>query len=266
MCYRPIVLKKREAIVPCNKCPKCIKRRVSAWSFRLMQQELVSSSAHFITFTYATENMPFTSNGYPTCTKRDLQLFFKRLRKADRTPNIKYYAVGEYGGKTKRPHYHALLFNADVNKVDSAWGLGHIYCGSVTGASIGYTLKYMSKNKRAFKLSSGDDRVPEFALMSKGLGANYLTEEMIQWHAIDLENRMYCTTYDGIKLSMPRYYKDKLYSDEERRAIANAYAILQTDEMLEKLSKQTLREFRNEQAAIDAAFDKMYRSSLKTCI
>lgn len=168
MCYRPITLKQRDAVVPCGKCPKCIARKVSAWSFRLMNEEKASSSAQFLTLTYDTKHIPITSTGRLSLSKRDLQLFFKRLRKNHGDSNIKYYAVGEYGGKTIRPHYHIILFNAMVDHIQDSWKQGHIYYGSVSGASVGYTLKYMSKQrKNRIGTTSNDDRCPEFSLMSK---------------------------------------------------------------------------------------------------
>lgn len=155
--------------VPCGKCANCRKRRVSAWSFRLLQEEKVSTSAHFITLTYDTATVPITRNGYMSLKKRDVQLFLKRLRKAhsgSASSGIKYYGVGEYGGKTKRPHYHIILFNIDVELVQTAWKWGQIHYGNVCGASVGYTLKYMCKEKQ-IPMHCNDDRIPEFALMSK---------------------------------------------------------------------------------------------------
>jgi len=103
--------------------------------------------------------------------KRDFQLFIKRLRKStngsDRT-QIKYYAVGEYGGHTKRPHFHAIMFNTDITLLQNAWQKGQLHYGSVSEASVGYTLKYMFK-KGQIPAHKNDDRVPEFALMSKDL-------------------------------------------------------------------------------------------------
>ena len=64
-----------------------------------------------------------------------------------------------------------------------------------------------------------DDRKQEFALMSKGLGINYLTKQMQKWHHDDILNRMYLTIADGKKVSMPRYYKDKIYTREQRGQI-----------------------------------------------
>lgn len=271
MCLRPIHLKKREAIVPCGKCPKCISRRVSAWSFRLSQEELISSSAHFVTMTYDTKYVPILNSGELNLCKRDLQLFFKRLRKISHGSTIKYYAVGEYGGRTKRPHYHAIIFNAKSELIIEAWRdpgtkdpIGNLHFGTVTGASVGYTLKYMTKQKPRRK--DNDSRQREFSLMSKKLGASYLNDQVRDWHLEDLLNRMYCVTKGGVKLSMPRYYKDKLYTELQREAIASAQRIIANDKQLEKLDKQTAKDFRAEMAAIDAAYDRMYRSSLKTCL
>lgn len=49
----------------------------------------------------------------PYLRKRDLQLFFKRLRKnlsKFSDAKIRYFAMGEYGPVHFRPHYHFLLF------------------------------------------------------------------------------------------------------------------------------------------------------------
>lgn len=203
--------------VPCGKCPACYKRRVSQWSFRLMMEDKIASTSRFITLTYDTLWVPITLKGYMTICKRDVQLFFKRLRKLNDT-KLKYFAVGEYGGKTHRPHYHIILFNAKLDTIQLAWDNGDVHYGDVSGASVGYTLKYMSKQSK-IPMHQNDDRIKEFGLMSKGLGANYLSDAMINWHAKDKNNRMYCNLMDGRKIGMPRYYKDKIYTDEERKIV-----------------------------------------------
>lgn len=210
--------------VPCGKCPNCLARRVSSWSFRIMQETKRSLSAHFITLTYDTSHVPITPAGFMEIRKRDLQLFFKRLRKASpKCVAIKYYAVGEYGGNTKRPHYHIILFNAQLPLIQPAWSLGQVNYGDergVTMAAAGYCLKYISKKWRP--MHHNDDRQPPFALMSKGLGDNYLTDAMKAWHLADLDNRMYCNLLDGKKITMPRYYKEKVYSETQRK-VAGAH-------------------------------------------
>lgn len=208
--------------VPCGKCPSCMSRRASGWSFRLMQEYKAAKHAVFLTLTYDTKHIPITRASYMSLKKRDLQLFFKRLRKAHEKEQwedkIKYYAVGEYGGKTKRPHYHIILFNAKLELIQPAWNLGHIHYGQVNEASVGYTLKYISKPSKVPQ-HKNDDRIREFSLMSKGLGENYLTPEMVKWHKSAMTDRMYVNLLDGKKVSMPRYYKEKIYNEHERKAI-----------------------------------------------
>lgn len=203
--------------VPCGKCPECTSRRISGWSFRLMQQERVASSAHFITLTYDTSHVPITENGFMTVRKEDLQKFLKRLRHLC-PEKIKYYAAAEYGSSTWRPHYHLIMFNVDLAQIQKAWGLGHVHYGQVSAASVGYTLKYISKPSR-IPLHRNDDRQREFALMSKGLGLDYVTDNMKSWHTSALHTRMYCVTQDNKKISMPRYYKEKIYNEHQRKAI-----------------------------------------------
>lgn len=228
MCITPIIVKNSDGKkIPCGRCTKCRARRISAWSFRLQQQEKVSKNSHFITLTYGTSAVPITNKGYMSLRRTDLQLFIKRLRKAHSKSGIwaaglKYYIAGEYGGQTGRPHYHCIIFNAKRELIQPAWGLGEIHYGSITGASIGYCLKYMSKPSIIPK-HKNDDRKKEFALMSKGLGKNYLDPDrgFVFWHKDDLQNRCYLNIGDGKKASMPRYYKDKLYTAEEREKIAD---------------------------------------------
>ena len=236
-CITPFTVKNKrdQSIpVPCGKCLNCKKKLISEWSFRLMQEEKISSSAYFITLTYDNSNCPITRNGFMGLRKTDVQKFFKRLRYYDNgtATNLRYFIVGEYGGTYRRPHYHLLLFNAKLELIIGkkhanlvkkgvlsldgttpfsciAWPLGHITIGLVSGASVGYTCKYMLKDWKP--MHRNDDREPQFRLMSKRLGLNYLSPAMLQWHKSDLVNRLYCSVDGGKKVSMPRYYKEKMF-------------------------------------------------------
>jgi len=227
-CITPFYVKDKFTLeyipVPCSKCPPCKKRRTSSWSFRLVKEGERSQSALFVTLTYNTEKVPITQNGFMNLDKADVQKFMKRLRKLS-NQKLKYYVCGEYGTKRMRPHYHLIIFNADKEKVELAWTLdrrplGQIYIGDVNEASIGYTLKYMTK-KGKIPIHQNDDRQKEFSLMSKGLGSNYLTKKMVKWHKNNIEERMYCNIKGNKKIAMPRYYKDKIYSDFEKIRISN---------------------------------------------
>lgn len=262
--------------VPCGKCPSCAKARASGWSFRLVKQGEVSTSALFITLTYDSKYVPFqylNKDGElitafkPTLNKEHLQLFFKRLRyyqgENDKNLSVKYYAVGEYGGKTWRPHYHIILFNADAEHVCKAWDMGHVHIGQVTDASIGYTLKYITK-KGKIPQHKNDNRQKEFCLMSKGLGKNYLTENIIQWHKSDLQNRMYLPLKDGKKAAMPRYYKQKLYSEQERQLIQENLVPKIKEQELKEMAKYGNEYQRIKDDMIIQKYKKMHINSEKT--
>lgn len=267
-CLTPFTKKNKDmncnVSVPCGKCPDCIKRRVSGWSFRLMQEEKHSQSAHFITLTYDTEHVNITRAGFMTLSKEHIQAFFKLLRyyHTDQVNKLKYYIVGEYGGKTLRPHYHAVIYNlVDTKHVEQAWKKGQIHYGTVTGASVGYTLKYISKPGK-IPLHKNDDRLPEFSLMSKRLGAQYLTDEMKAWHHADLVNRMYVNIEGGKKVAMPRYYKQKLYTDGERRQIAE-HLIPEMDKRLLESLEANPDHFRDQMELHKQQFQKQATDALK---
>lgn len=190
----------------------------------------------FVTLTYNNENIPRSSNGYQTLKRKDLQDYFKRVRKRPHF-KFKYYAVGEYGSKTQRPHYHILMFVKDLGTRDIKQGLsnreqfqnilttcwsnkttkeaiGNIHIGKITEASTQYTLKYIDKPKK-IKKHERDDRETERALMSKNLGISYINKETIKWHKDKLTERYYLPVIGGHKVPMPRYYRDKIYKEKE---------------------------------------------------
>lgn len=285
MCNTPFTVKdqnKIHSLVPCGICSICKSRRVSAWSFRLQQEDKISISSQFVTLTYDTKNINFTRRGFTTLSKRDLQLFFKRLRiahvrtkKSDSGNNssstgnnerlgIRYYACGEYGSKSKRPHYHIILFNADSSLIPSCWDKGSIHVGNVTGASIGYSLKYISKG-RTVPAHRNDDREPEFQLMSKGLGKNYVNEKTIKWHNEDKENRYYLTLEGGKKATMPRYYKERIYNSEAKGIIKGHFEKEAEKKAIDHVTKKGyIAREKKRSAAINAAETNYSKKHSKT--
>lgn len=202
--------------VPCGRCPTCKLRRVNGWVFRMLEEDKISTSSHFVTLTYDTSTVPISDNGFMTLSKEDFQKFMKRLRKLCPQSKLKYYAVGEYGSINRRPHYHAIVFNCPDNEMfNTAWGLGSVFVGAVSSDSVAYTMKYIDK-QTSRKTHFRDDRLPEFPLMSKGLGKNYLTDEIIEYHKADI-SRLYAVKEGGHKIALPRYYREKIYSESDLR-------------------------------------------------
>lgn len=234
-CLLPITILKKEGTpsflsrtrkVPCGKCPNCLKNRALAWMFRLQQHQKISQSADFLTLTYDDENLPFTENGLMTLEKRDITLFNKKLRKyvAEKYPEnppLKYYQVGEYGGQTSRPHYHSIMFNLPrgIGKqqyLGSIWAKGLISADECNARTIAYVTQYLQKTP-PWNPDPDDDRTRYFSSMSKGLGVSFLTPQMINYYQSHMIP--YIVGQDGQKLIMPRYFKEKIYTDEQKRSL-----------------------------------------------
>lgn len=240
-CISPLLIRREgeRNVVPCGKCNFCLQKRRSDWTFRLLQETKVACSAHFVTLTYDDESLPWSDDGIPTLRKKDYQLFKKRLRKAQAKysdQKIRYYSVGEYGTETERPHYHSIMFNLfDTDLLTYSWPHGFVHFGDVTIGSIHYVTKYVI-NRDDPDLYQG--REPPFALMSRrpAIGANYL-DTHTKWHRAGRRNY---TQVNGVISSLPRYYKEKIFTSVERQALASEaiqYSDLNYWEEIERLNK-----------------------------
>lgn len=241
MCITPMTIKRKfkaqdgslTRVVNCGKCGKCLRKKQLDWCFRLGKELENSTSACFLTLTYSDENAPYAEGGY-SLLRRDFQNFMKRLRKHAQSTKIKYYACGEYGSKTERPHYHAIVFNLPrpfEKVVEKAWKLGHIHIGTVTESSIFYTTKYTLKGIKRRKSEIVDQygREPEFQLMSNGLGLQYVKEPIVNY----LRNKgsKLLRLQGGNYKKLPRYYEEKMFTDPTEKMLwrAHAQAELQQD-------------------------------------
>lgn len=217
--------------VPCGKCYACVQNKRSEWTYRLLQEDKHSSSSFFITLTYADPFLHFDDDGMPILIKEHIQLWLKRFRKLIAPHKIRYFCVGEYGGRLRRPHYHLLLFNypsdcrdlyADLSRT---WLYGHFDVGTVTQASIHYCTKDIIG-----KLQKDKYTEPPFVLMSRrpGIGACYTQEsDLIKYHYDGLIG--YCTLPGGQKIRMPRYYRTKIFDDATNDLIVAKYDDLLAD-------------------------------------
>ena len=142
--------------IPCNNCLGCRKAHAEAWAMRCHFEEQRHKHTAWSTLTFSDENLP-DKEWFPggNLDVRRLQLFTKRLRKALGTAGaLRFFASGEYGDRTNRPHYHIILFglHAETHRrlIETSWGLGNTYTIPITPALIGYTAGYTAK-KIGFK-------------------------------------------------------------------------------------------------------------------
>lgn len=165
-------------LCPCGKCAGCVRTYRQVWITRAVLESYCHDQRtnYFITLTYDDEHCP--ADG--CISKRDFQLFIKRLRK--RCGSLRYFGVGEYGKKSFRPHYHAIIygFTGTKDDIQECWSQGFTFVGNVTPASCAYVAKYLSKryDKDWREKLESTGRTPEFSLMSRrpGLGFNFVEE------------------------------------------------------------------------------------------
>lgn len=195
--------------LPCGKCAGCRASKCREWADRMILELDHSCSAVFLTLTYNDEHLPVflnLSSGQvePTLKKRDLQLFFKRLRKCklfhDR--EIRYYACGEYGSNTNRPHYHVILYNVSLGDfsdlsfrgtnelgqayyssdflANNVWKNGFCLLAGISWNCCAYVARYVKKKDYGLVSDEFVERMkePEFSVMSRnpGIGMYYVVD------------------------------------------------------------------------------------------
>lgn len=231
-CISPVFVRNKNfngpgIFVDCGKCNFCLVKKQKDWVFRIQQEERVSSSSLFITTTYDDNHLVYNvDSGLPELCVRDVQLFVKRLRKAQALVSdqrLRYYACGEYGTDYHRPHYHFIMFNMEcsiVPKLIDLWRGGFVHVGDVNLKSIRYVTKYVINRHGDY---SG--REPPRAWMSRnpGIGANYLISHK------DWQRGKNYGQIDGVKMRLPRYYKERMFEPWERSHMARV-AIRSADE------------------------------------
>jgi hypothetical protein len=207
--------------IPCGKCMGCKLERSRQWALRCMHEKRLHKDSAFLTLTYDNANLP--PGG--TLVVKDLQNFMKRYRKIAGT-GVRFFACGEYGEKSLRPHYHVLLLNSDLNDrklvksgseynlyasslLSKLWTAGSHVIGDVNFESAAYVARYCTKKITGpLAKSHYGDRIPEFLVMSRrpGIGAGYVQKYNSELYAHDN-----CIV-NGHPSSLPRFYDQKYAS------------------------------------------------------
>lgn len=246
---------KEYIMIACGQCMECRLAYSRMWANRMMLEAQNHESNYFLTLTYDDEHVPISYYGDPdtgealpslTLVKRDLQLFVKRLRRLldyRNRPEIRFYACGEYGSKTHRPHYHIIVFGLVLDDleqlktsplgfpyfrsslIEQAWPNGYSMVCNVSWDTCAYVARYVTKKW------TGDYKefyetfniLPEFSLMSRrpGIGRDYYEahkDEIYQYDEINL------STPSGGKVIKPCAYYDHLYDLEHPELMADIKA------------------------------------------
>ncbi len=126
-------------------------------------------SSHFVTLTYDDEHLPVTADHVPTLRKSKFTKWIENTARA--AGAFRYYAVGEYGDDTLRPHYHLGLFSGSDSQaaaIINQWQNGFTSAFEFSAGRAAYLAKYSTK-----KLTSHTDsrleanQEPEFRSSSR---------------------------------------------------------------------------------------------------
>lgn len=220
--------------IKCGQCMGCRRDDQIEWSVRCLHEASLWKDSWFLTFTYSDDHLP--SSG--SISKREQQLLFKRLAKAAKAagllegPGLRRLGNGEYGTRTQRAHYHAIVFGLALTDLrpwkknerseqmwtsaflERVWGKGRVVVGHVTADSAGYVAGYTVRDSAAkhspYEVMNGVtgelvERVAPFRFMSRrpGIGAGFFDRyPQLMHHDFAVLN--------GRKVPNPQYYRRRL--------------------------------------------------------
>ena len=187
-----------------------------------MSEELRQEpNAYFITLTIDDESYSKLSNTYKITDNNEIatkaiRLCLERIRKQT-GKSIKHWFITELGHKnTKRLHLHGIVWGIGTDElIKEKWNYGITFTGTfVNERTINYITKYMLKVDIENKNFRGK------VLCSAGIGKGYTERYDAKRHKYKKNETIeYYTTRTGIKLNLPIYYRNKLFTDEERELI-----------------------------------------------
>lgn len=225
--------------IPCGQCLGCRLDYSKIWAVRCILESSYYKDNYFLTLTYDDAHLP--KNG--SLVKRDLQLFIKRLRKYIYTytglTGVRFFACGEYGDKSMRPHYHIILFNCPLSDlkllkrtllnnnlfispvIAKLWPFGLHTVGAVTYETCAYTARYVLKKHKGLDKNWYESKnlIPEFVVMSRrpGIGEKYYLDHKDEIYSTD-ELIVKCS--DKVISIKPVQYYDKKFDLENPELLA----------------------------------------------
>lgn len=223
----PPVFDERVLLVPvgCGRCIECMKQKKREWQVRLSEELRHDRSGKFVTLTFTNESLKelekdvgirdlgkIIENEIATLAVRR---FLERWRKKHKK-SVKHWLITELGHEgTERIHLHGIIYTDNVKDIEEIWKYGMIWVGEyVNGKTINYIVKYMNKIDTVHK-----GYVPK-VLCSKGIGKNYIDTYNSKQNKYNGDQTVESyKTREGLSLSLPIYYRNKIYSEEQREKL-----------------------------------------------
>lgn len=231
MCTAPMLLTDKWGYlqkVNCGMCLECLKHKASEWTGRILMESFYYKYSTFATFTYSDEFLP--SRGVSTDEMTHLT---RRLYQ--RSPGLRYYGVGEYGGQFGRPHYHFILFG--VNMYESplflnlrpdlfnknqcrcdcpSWKYGHVVVEDACPANMSYIAGYVKSKfdlEKRKVLEAGRNPTCNTMSLKPPVGFRYMSEYK------DKLLKDGCVKLGGHEYALPQYFKSNIVNLYERSSL-----------------------------------------------
>lgn len=242
----PPVYDERIRYVPigCKNCIECRKKKARDWQVRLSEHIKTHKNGKFITLTFSNESIekitqeirdretknkctePATDynldNAIATmATRKFNERYRKKTGKA-----INHWLITELGHQnTEHIHLHGIIWtNITWEEITKLWKYGWIYprndtekkMNYVNEKTINYIIKYVTKTDQDHKYYQS------IILASPGIGNNYTKQEYGNWKNNKYKEKLTNETYrtrTGHKITLPIYYRNKIYSEQEREKL-----------------------------------------------
>lgn len=184
----------RGLVLPCSRCEPCRRRRHGETVSRLLAEGVAHKAICMVTLTYRARDLPEGGELVPA----DVSSFLRRLRinwerylardprfsdlpepERKRRSRLRFFVVGEYGGRFGRPHFHLICFGADrasfangvpfSRLVHEAWSKGSVHVGGGWSfKTAAYVSGYVAKGHNVKGHVALDGRHPEFSRWPNG--------------------------------------------------------------------------------------------------
>ena len=188
--------------------------------------------------------------------------FLERWRKKYKK-SLRHWLVTELGHKnTERIHLHGIIWQPEtetrhwlefLNEVEKVWQYGWVWkrqmknekpINYVSAQTINYCVKYVTK------IDADHKGYKPIMLCSAGIGGQYTQNELGNWTRNKYKEGATDEGYrtgKGFKIALPIYWRNKIYTDEEKEKL-----------WIEKLNKQE-RWVGGERVSVKYSEDEYYK-------
>jgi hypothetical protein len=290
LCWSPKKYSKEYATfqIACGKCVSCRLESARQTAVRCVHEASLHEFNIFLTLTYSDEYIGdnrlrysdiqkfqkdlrnelfqgLLDGMFPGLPQKEQRGLWKSLNKERRNElygaiRVSFLVAGEYGGRTKRAHWHMLIFNyrphdakgshtsdrGDLVEtsefLNDLWGKGKTEFGKVTFESAGYCARYAAK-----KLVHGKDKDHDYHPIARRSCRYAIGKGWIEKNWRDVFGLGYLVLWTGSKMiqcGIPRFYEKWLIANHplEWEKYIKEVKTKVIDRAVEKESKISLEE------------------------